>query len=83
MSGYLGNPDAESEHALILAENGINTARQSLIGPVVRECVDCGLPINPQRIEALRSLNMKCLFCLNCQHRHDKQIHVKMLDRVL
>lgn len=83
MSGYLGNPDAESEHALILAENGINAARSMLEGPVLEDCEECGEPINPKRVAALRANGMKCMYCIVCQAAFDKAPKIKMLDRIL
>lgn len=83
MSGYIGNPDAESEHALILAENGIHAAQQMLVGPVLEECQDCGEEINPKRVAYARQQGMKCMYCIQCQVHHDKPVGVKMLDRIL
>lgn len=40
MSGYTGNPDAESEHALIINENGIRRSQSMVEGPVLDECQD-------------------------------------------
>ena len=48
MSGYTGNPDAESEHALILSENGVNACRSVVEGPVLEECLDCGIVTGKQ-----------------------------------
>ena len=80
MSGYLGNPDAESEHALILAENGIHAARMMLpTGESETECLDCGEPIPEARRVAMRG----CKFCIICQPKYDKHIRVKMSDRIL
>lgn len=83
MSGYTGNPDAESEHALILAENGINAARSLVDGPVLEECLDCGEEINPARVSAMRKIGMRCMYCITCQPKHDKAHGIKMLDRIL
>lgn len=83
MSGYTGNPDAESEHALILAENGINAAQSLVEGPVLEECLDCGRKINPARVEAMRKIKMRCIRCIECQPKHDKAHGIKMLDRIL
>lgn len=83
MSGYTGNPDAESEHALILAENGVQAARQMLVGSVLTHCLDCAEEIGPARRENAVKLQMKCLYCIECQPLHDKQHRVKMLDRIL
>lgn len=83
MSGYLGNPDAESEHALILAENGISAARSLVEGPVLTECSDCGEDIDQRRVEALSRIGMRCMFCITCQPKHDNPQRVRMLDRIL
>lgn len=83
MSGYAGNPDLESEHALILAENGVNAARSMVEGPVLTECLDCGEEINPFRVEAMRKIMMRCMYCITCQGNHDSPGGVKMLDRIL
>lgn len=83
MSGFSGNPDAEAEHALIIAENGINAARSMIDGPVLTECLDCGEEINPKRVEAMRKIGMRCLYCILCQPKYDKAQGVKMLDRIL
>ncbi len=83
MSGYLGNPDAEAEHALILAENGVRASQYLLNGPTVDDCVDCGLPISPRRVAALKSLNMKCVYCIDCQPQHDNVARIRLLDRIL
>lgn len=83
MSGFSGNPDAESEHALILAENGIKAAQSLIEGPVLTECLDCGDNINPLRVQAMRKISMKCIYCLTCQPKYDRASNVKMLDRIL
>lgn len=83
MSGYTGNPDAESEHALIINENGIHAAQQMLVGPVLTECQDCGDDIDPRRVNALKERGMKCMYCITCQPNHDTVGRVKMLDRIL
>jgi len=83
MSGYLGNPDAESEHALILAENGIDAARAMLAGPVLEDCQNCDEPIDPKRVAALRANGMKCMYCIICQSKFDAAPKIKMLDRIL
>jgi RNA polymerase-binding transcription factor DksA len=83
MSGYIGNPDAEAEHALILSENGINASRSMIEGPVLEDCLNCGEEINPMRVEALRKIGMRCCFCVSCQVHHDKPRSVRMLDRIL
>lgn len=83
MSGYTGNPDAESEHALVINENGIYASQMMLVGPVLDECLDCGDDINPLRVQALRAQGMKCMYCITCQPKHDMQGRVKMLDKIL
>lgn len=85
MSGYTGNPDAEAEHAAILAENGVYAAQQALRGPVLNLCLDCGDQINPRRVLFLASKGMRCIRCLNCQQADDlrPKAHIKMLDRIL
>jgi phage/conjugal plasmid C-4 type zinc finger TraR family protein len=80
MSGYLGNPDAESEHALILSENGIAAARAMIpTGASASHCQDCGEPI-PQ---ARRVAQTGCKYCITCQPNHDRSPRIKMLDRIL
>lgn len=83
MSGYAGNSDLEAEHALILAENGVNACSEMLDGPQLDHCTDCGERINPLRVEALKRLNMKCMYCVECQGDHDGVKRVRMLDRIL
>lgn len=79
MSGYAGNADLESEHALILAENAIRASQSMVAGPIMSDCQDCGQQINPMRVNALRKIGMRCLYCIQCQVRHG----IKMLDRIL
>ena len=83
MSGYLGNPDAESEHALVLAENGVMASRVMLQGRVLAHCADCGDTIPAARRAYALSKEMKCEYCVPCQSHHDAAPHVKMLDRIL
>ena len=83
MSGYTGNPDAESEQALILAENGIGAARSMVEGPILTECLDCGDDIDPRRVDAMRKISMRCMYCLECQVNHDRPAMIRMLDRIL
>ncbi len=83
MSGYTGNPDAESEQALIFNENGIHAARQLLEGPILTDCQNCGEVIPPARVEALRSNGMKCVYCTLCQDKCNVGPRIKMLDRIL
>jgi hypothetical protein len=82
MSGYAG-PDDDALHALILSENGINASRAMVDGPVLTDCLDCGESINPARIEAMRKIAMRCMYCIDCQPKYDKRPAVKMLDRIL
>lgn len=82
MSGYAG-PDDEALHALILAENGINASRSMIDGPVLEECLDCGDEINPARVQAMKKIGMRCMYCIKCQPKYDKPAGVKMLDRIL
>ena len=80
MSGYLGNPDAESEHALILAENGIEAARAMIpTGESASQCWDCGDPIPVARQTAQKG----CKYCIVCQPAHDRQPRIRMLDHIL
>lgn len=83
MSGYTGNPDAESEHALIINENGIRRSQSMVEGPVLEECQDCGEDINPLRVAAMKKIGMRCMYCITCQPAHDKAHGIKMLDRIL
>ncbi len=83
MSGYLGNPDAEAEHALVFAENGVAAAQAMLQGRVLARCADCGDPIPEARRAYALKQKMKCEYCVGCQSSHDKAPHVKMLDRIL
>ena len=83
MSGYIGNPDAEAEHALILAENGIAAAQSMLKGQVRTHCLDCGEPIAEARRQAAIKANHKCEYCISCQPAHDRAPSVRMLDRIL
>lgn len=83
MSGYTGNPDAESEHALIINENGIRRSQSLVEGPVLEECLDCGDDINPLRVAAMKKIGMRCCYCISCQVHHDKPQSVRMLDRIL
>ena len=80
MSGYAGNPDLESEHALILAENGIAAARAMLgSGESLKYCLDCGDEIPAKRREVVRG----CRYCVVCQEDHDYKPQVKMLTKML
>lgn len=68
---------------MVLAENGINAARSLIEGPILEDCLDCGEAINPARIEAMKRINMRCMYCITCQPKHDKARGIKMLDRIL
>jgi RNA polymerase-binding transcription factor DksA len=83
MSGYAGNSDLEAEHALILAENAVHAARSMLNGPVLTDCIECGEQINTARVELLKRIGMKCMYCISCQENHDAPPRTKMLDRIL
>lgn len=85
MSGYIGNPDAEAEHAMILAENGIAAAQSMLQGRVLTHCLDCEEPIAEARRQAAIKSNHKCDRCLSCQQRFElrPQPKIRMLDRIL
>jgi RNA polymerase-binding transcription factor DksA len=83
LSGYIGNPDAEAEHALILAENGVASSQQMLKGAVLVYCLDCGDEIKLARRQAAQALGHTCKYCIECQPSHDKAAKVKMLDRIL
>lgn len=86
MSGYTGNPDAESEHALILPENAIDAARKAMQGSIRDFCLDsdCLVAIPEARKDAARRSGMKCWYCIDCQSKYDTRgPRVKMLDRIL
>lgn len=85
MSGYIGNPDAEAEHALILAENGIAAAQSMLKGQVRTHCLDCEEPIAEARRQAAIKSNHKCDRCITCQQKFElrPQPKIRMLDRIL
>lgn len=83
MSGYTGNPDAEAEHAAIIAENGIRASQSMIEGPVLLECLECGEEINAERVAFMQRIKMKCVYCVTCQQQHDKPNRIKMLDRIL
>jgi len=82
MSGY-GSPDSDAEHALILAENGVEAHRAALRGVVLTNCRDCGEMIPPARRAFAVAKHMKCEYCVACQQDHDKIRTTKMLDRIL
>ena len=83
MSGYIGNPDVEAEHAMILAENGIAAAQSMLEGRVLTHCLDCEEPIAEARRAAAIKSNHKCEYCISCQPAHDRAPAIRMLDRIL
>lgn len=83
MSGYGGNPDLESEHALILSENGIAASQTMLLGRVLEHCNDCGDRIAEPRRQFAIKLGHKCEYCIDCQPLHDKAQGVRMLDHIL
>lgn len=83
MSGYLGNPDAEAEHAIILAENGINASRLMLEGPIRERCLECNCIIDQRRRIAAVHNKMKCIYCIHCQNMHDKHPKIQMLTKML
>ena len=85
MSGYIGNPDAEAEHAMILAENGIAAAQSMLKGKVLVNCNDCGEPIPEARRQAAIKANHKCDRCITCQQKFElrPQPKIRMLDRII
>lgn len=77
--------DAESEQAIIHAENGINAVRAQMEGPILTECQECGNDIPEARVLAMRKNGMKCVMCVSCQEEDDKRpkARIKMLDRIL
>ena len=81
-SGYVG-ADVASENALIANENAAHAIQQLVEGPQLEDCQDCGEKINPLRVAALKKVNMRCMYCIQCQSEHDKPNQVRMLDRVL
>lgn len=83
MSGYAGNGDLESEHAIIMSENGIHASQMLLQGRVLTHCNDCGDPIPAARRRYALKAKMKCEYCVTCQEAHDKAPRIKMLDWVL
>lgn len=85
MSGYIGNPDAEAEHAMILAENGIAAAQSMLEGRVLTHCLDCEEPIAEARRQAAIKAKHKCDRCVSCQAAFEliPQPRIRMLDYML
>lgn len=84
MSGYIGNPDAESEHALILAENALHAARQNLYTSTesATECEDCGEEIPEARRKAMPGV-YQCVKCRSLFEKTAPKHKIKMLDRIL
>jgi RNA polymerase-binding transcription factor DksA len=70
---------------MILSENGVDAARQALVGSVLTHCLDCGDAIAPARRENAVKLQMKCVRCIVCQEVFDKKPRqtTRMLDRIL
>lgn len=85
MSGYAGNPDLESEHAIVLAENGVHAAGIAINGAVLTHCVDCGEEIEAARRSAMIKHRMKCIRCFSCQEDQDSRPvrRIKMLTKML
>lgn len=83
MSGYIGNPDAESEHALHLAENGLDAVRSLLKkGAVLTHCLECEEEIAAARREFFIKRGQACSYCVECQPVA-KLPSIRMLDRIL
>lgn len=84
--GYTSS-DAESEHALIVAENALFAVRSTMYTSTVsaRECIDCGDGIP----DARRIASPGCYQCLHCKTLDEdslkrfKKSSIKMLDRIL
>lgn len=85
MSGYTGNPDAESEHALILSENAIHESQLALQGRITSTCEMCGESIAPARVAYAVKHQIRCTTCIACQQVVEQQPRrrIKMLDRIL
>lgn len=83
MSGYAGNSDLGAEQANIFVENAIFASSELLVGPSYENCADCGEDIGEDRIQALKKLNMKCVYCIQCQNMFDKPRQIKMLTHLL
>lgn len=84
MSGYAGNSDLESEHALILAENALHAARQNLYATTesATECEDCGDVIPEARRKAMPGV-YQCVACRELFEKSTPKQKIKMLDRIL
>ena len=85
MSGYGGNPDMESEHALILAENGLHAVQSQLQGRVLTYCLECDEEIPKARRDVAIKSGHKCEYCVDCQSVQDKRQRpkIKMLAHIL
>lgn len=76
--------DAESEQAMIHAENGIAAIRSTMQPGLVSDyCHDCGEDIPVARQDFFKDRNQACLYCVNCADKHFRLPKVKMLDRIL
>lgn len=80
------NSDAESEQALIFAENGVGAIQKQLAEqrahPSAKFCkdVDCGEEIPEERRLAVLGVQ----HCVHCAPKHQRAVQkVKMLDRIL
>ena len=84
MSGYTGNPDAESEHAIIFAENALHAARRNLYTSAnsAAECEDCGEEIPEARRKAMPGV-YQCVRCRELFEKNTPKQKIKMLDRIL
>ena len=84
MSGYIGDPDAEATHALILAENALHAARQNLYTSAesATECEDCGDSIPEARRKAMPGV-YQCVTCRSLFEKNAPKHKIKMLDRIL
>lgn len=84
MSGYIGDPDAEATHALILAENALHAVRQSMYHSTASatECEDCGGIIPEARRKAMPGV-YQCVACRSMFEKCAPKQKIKMLDRIL
>ena len=80
------NSDAESEQALIFAENGVGAIQQQLAMQRMKESaktcrdIDCGEEIPEARRLAVPGVQ----YCVHCAPKHQQAPQkVKMLDRIL
>jgi phage/conjugal plasmid C-4 type zinc finger TraR family protein len=81
--GYTSS-DAESEHALIVAENALQAVRLELYDQHTHaaHCRECGDEIPPAR----RTAAPGCYQCVSCRSLFElsnRKRTVKMLDRIL